>query len=448
MNELTNNKKLEDVLQLGEGQYFEFKESLDKSFAKEMVAFTNASGGYIYLGITDRGTIKGISVTNNLKSKIQDVARNCDPAISVLLSEYNNVLIVDVKEGINKPYSCSAGFFLRMGANSQKMKRNEILSLAVKSGKIRYDEQICNNFDWKDFDNEKFEYYLKLAGISNNLSKEEILKNLRVLTNDGLTNAGVLFFAKKPYKYIISSKVRCIHFHGDKRIDILDKKLIDSGIIGNIEFAIEYLRERVPVRYEIKDIKRKEFPEYPIAAYREAIVNAIIHFDYFLGDTIAIEKLKSSIIINNKGELLFPESEFGKKSEARNRLLVDLLTRTNLMERAGTGIKRVRQACDDNNNKVSFTFSDSFWITIETNIKKNVLLNAPLNAPLNVPLNKRMDMIIKLVNDNKNITIEEMAAKCAVNDKTIKRDIEILKNNNILKRFGSKKTGYWKIVGE
>ncbi len=46
-------------------------------------------------------------------------------------------------------------------------------------------------------------------------------------------------------------------------------------------------------------------------------VNAIIHFDYFLGDTIAIEKLKNSIIINNKGELLFPETDFGKRSSPR-----------------------------------------------------------------------------------------------------------------------------------
>lgn len=69
-------------------------------------------------------------------------------------------------------------------------------------------------------------------------------------------------------------------------------------------------------------------------ACREAIVNAIIHFDYFMADMIAVEKLKSSIVINNKGELLFPESEFGKRSEARNRLLVDLLVRTDFMEKA------------------------------------------------------------------------------------------------------------------
>lgn len=262
---------LNDILVLGEGQYIEFKETLDKSLAKEIVAFANASGGVIYLGITDDGHVKGIEITNRLKSNIQDIAHNCDPSIVISLIEIGNALAIDVREGINKPYSCSSGFYMRMGANSQKMRRDEILALSVKTGKIRFDEQICTSFDWKDFDNEKFEYYLKLAKISYNLPKEEILWNLRLLNDDGFTNAGVLYFAKQPYKYIISSKIRCIHFNDDDRIDILDKKVVDRGIIGNIEFAESYLKERVPVRYEIKELRRKEFPEYPIEAYREAI---------------------------------------------------------------------------------------------------------------------------------------------------------------------------------
>jgi len=262
---------LASIIELGEGQFVEFKESLDKNFQKELVAFANASGGTIYLGITDSGKTKGIEITNRLRSQIQDIAYNCDPLIIINLIEIDNVLAVEVLEGKNKPYSSSAGFFMRMGANSQKMTRNQILELAIKTGKVRYDEQTCDNFDWKDFDDEKFTYYLKLAGISYNLSKEEILRNLRVLTDNGMTNAGVLYFAKQPYKYIISSKIRCIHFNDDDRIDILDKKEVDKGIIGNIEYAVAYLKERVPVRFEIKELKRKEFPEYPIEAYREAI---------------------------------------------------------------------------------------------------------------------------------------------------------------------------------
>jgi predicted HTH transcriptional regulator len=69
--------------------------------------------------------------------------------------------------------------------------------------------------------------------------------------------------------------------------------------------------------------------------------------------------LKSSIVINNKEELLFDVKEFDTKSELRNRLLADLLSRTAFMEWVGTGIKRIRQACSLNGNRVSF---DSFGL--------------------------------------------------------------------------------------
>jgi ATP-dependent DNA helicase RecG len=429
---------LKATLELGEGQFIEFKELPDKNLPKEMVAFANASGGVIYLGINDNGKIKGIETTNKLKSQIQDTARNCDPPVAVLLTQIQNVLTIEVKEGKNKPYSCSTGFFMRMGANSQKMTRNEILSLAIKSGKVRFDEQICTNFNWKDFDDEKFTHYLKLSGISYNLPKEELLRNFRVLTDEGFTNAGVLYFAREPYKYIISSKIRCIHFNDNERIDILDKKEVDRGIIGNIEFAINYLRELIPVRYEIKDIKRKEFPEYPIEAYREAIVNAIIHFDYFLGDTIAIEKLKNSVIINNKGELLFPETDFGKRSEARNRLLVDLLARTDFMEKAGTGIKRVKNACNDNGNEVNFHFTDAFWITIHSN----------KNVPGKVvdKLTDNQKNIIALIKRNPDISARQLAPQVGISHRKIQENIAKLKEYGILERIGPAKGGHWKII--
>lgn len=112
---------------------------MDKGLSKELILLPNASGGkQLYLGVTDTGKIKGIEISNRLKSQIQDLAHNCDPKIILNIAENNNILVIKVEEGVNKPYSCSAGFFMRMGANSQKMTRNEILALAVKSGKIRY----------------------------------------------------------------------------------------------------------------------------------------------------------------------------------------------------------------------------------------------------------------------------------------------------------------------
>jgi ATP-dependent DNA helicase RecG len=101
---------LSDILELGEGQFIEFKESLDKQITKEIVASANASGGIIYLGVSDDGIIKGVDISNKLKSKIQDFSYNCDASIIVSLNIINNILAVEIKKGMNKPYSCSSGF--------------------------------------------------------------------------------------------------------------------------------------------------------------------------------------------------------------------------------------------------------------------------------------------------------------------------------------------------
>ncbi|MCP4156465.1 MAG: hypothetical protein GY757_52615 [bacterium] len=55
------------------------------------------------------------------------------------------------------------------------------------------------------------------------------------------------------------------------------------------------------IRFEIKDGRRIEYPQFPEDAYREAIVNAVIHRDYFENGEVAVEKLKNSILINNPG---------------------------------------------------------------------------------------------------------------------------------------------------
>ncbi|MFT4244737.1 MAG: RNA-binding domain-containing protein [Candidatus Woesearchaeota archaeon] len=440
-----NRDELELILQKGEGQFIEFKESFDKSFTKEVVAFSNASGGKIFIGISDDGKIKGIEHINRLKSQLIDSARGCDPSISIDIDEFEEILVVDVKEGINKPYSCKEGFFLRIGANSQKLKRDEILKLSIKSGNLRFDEQICSTFKWEDFDDDKFKYYLKLAGISNNLKREEILMNLGILTSEGFTNAGVLMFAKEPYRYFKSSKIRCIHFSDTNRVEILDKKEVDKGIIGNIEFGVEYLRDRVPVRFEIKGIKREEYPEYALEAYREAIVNSVIHRDYFneMAD-VAVEKLKNRIIINNPGDLMFDEKKFGTLSVPRNRLIADLISKTHFMEKAGTGIYRIKDYSSLNGNKVEFDYDGYFFTTIYSNSQNIVEKSSEKSSEKGSE--KSSEKIVLLIKKNNTITIEEMSESLCLSTRAIEKQIKKLQELNIIKRMGGRKEGYWEVI--
>jgi len=431
-----NKKEFMGLLRTGEGYFIEFKESFDpKSISKEFVAFANSSGGKIMLGVQDSGEAKGIKITNKLKSQIQDLADNCDPKIEINFEEFEDFLIININEGKNKPYSCSSGFYLRVGANSQKMERDEILALAKEEGKINFDEEICRNFDWKDFDEEKFKNYLSLAKISDNLERDDILRSLKILTLDGLTNAGILFFAKSPSKYIKSSVVRCVHFNDSNRVDILDKKEFDKGIIGNIEFAFDYIKERVPVKFEIKTLKRKEFPEYPEDTYRELIVNSIVHRDYsIVGPDVSIEKLKDKIFISNPGGLLksFPKGMFGKISWPRNKLIADLLSRTYLMEKVGTGIRRVMDLCKNNGNNLEI-FKEENYYTVElfSNDKKTV--------------EKTVEKIIGLIEGNSKITQNQIAKLTGLTMRGVEWNLKNLREKGLIERIGGAKGGHWKV---
>lgn len=155
-----NERELQLILEEGEGYKIEFKESLN-NLDKEMVAFANSSGGRIFLGITDAGKVKGVSITNDLKSRIQDMANNCTPKIKISFDAVGSVFIINIKEGEDKPYECSSGFYKRIGPNSQKMRRDELLDFFRSEGKIRFDELIEPKFSFsRDFDKNRVKRFV------------------------------------------------------------------------------------------------------------------------------------------------------------------------------------------------------------------------------------------------------------------------------------------------
>jgi ATP-dependent DNA helicase RecG len=96
-------KELQQLIEQGEGYTVEFKRSLNSDFKKELVAFANASGGNILLGVNDDGTIASIKITNALRSEIQQHALDCDPPIDIGMREIDNLIVVNVSEGKEKP---------------------------------------------------------------------------------------------------------------------------------------------------------------------------------------------------------------------------------------------------------------------------------------------------------------------------------------------------------
>ena len=274
------------LIKEGEGYTLEFKENLGKKFAVEVVAFANSMGGKILIGVDDEGNIVGTDISNNQRANIQNQISQIEPRINVKVEVVDNVIIVDVPEGEDKPYSSSEGYYLRAGAMCQKMNRNEIREYLEDGGKIQFDRIINKKAKYpEDFDIDAYNKFLKLSNISETLQKEELLTNLNCLEKVGneyvFTNAGIIFFAKNPKKFLIQDYITCISFKGTNRVYILDTLECEKDIITNIEDSLAFAKKHINLTYLINsdvmreqgNATRKEVLEIPEEVLKEAIIN-------------------------------------------------------------------------------------------------------------------------------------------------------------------------------
>ena len=349
-------KDLDVILNEGENYKIEFKESADKSLASEVCAFANASGGRVFIGVDDSGKIIGTDTSNIARSRIQDTINQIEPRIIVDIAIHENIIIIAVPEGTNKPYSCSKGFYLRSGPNSQKLERDSIIDFLQAEGKVIYDSIVNEKYSITDnFNTAEYAKYLKKSNISDVLPRESVLKNLgcaEIASNGNLsyTNAGILFFRDNSQEvHFDFSHVVCALYKGIDKVDIIDAKDLTGNIIENIDNAIVFLKRNLRVRYEIKTVQRKNILELPEDALREAVTNAVCHRDYFeKGVRVMVEIFDDRVEITNPGSVPkgITKDNFGKMSVTRNPVIASLLHRAHYIERMGTGIMRMNQAME------------------------------------------------------------------------------------------------------
>ena len=366
-----NKKELEFILQKGESLKIEFKELFDKSIAKEMVAFANAKGGKIFLGISDKNKIKGINITNKLKSQIQDLSNNCDPSINISIDTFRNILVINILEGKDKPYKCSSGFYLRRGPNSQKMTRNEILDFAIGEGKIRFDEQLNKEFKFpQNFDAKKLDKFLRLGNLSKTLNNKEILLNFGVAKKEKgkllFNNAGVLFFAKEPQKFISWSVFTVVLFKDKEGADIIDRKEITGSLFEIVDNVMDFVKLYAKVAYKFTGKPQREnIYEYSFEAIREAVINSVMHKNYFEhGHNNILKFFPDRIQIENvwikPNHFILEKTVF-----RRNKIIAALFSRIHFGEKLGSGMERMKEYCKKEQApfpKIDFTGSHFYIV--------------------------------------------------------------------------------------
>lgn len=439
-----DKKEFEFLLKEGEGYNLEFKERDSSDLAKEICAFANATGGKILIGVTDKGEVKGITVTNRLKSQITDIARNFDPKLEISLEEVGNVLIIHIPEGKNKPYSVNGKFFMRYGPNSQQLERDEIREFFYKEGLISWDEQENREFSIeKNMSKEAYNRFVRLAHLSMVLSRKELLQNLTLLRDNHLKNAGVLLFAKDITKFFLKATITCVLYEGTDKYNIIDKKEFTKDLYSNYQDALNYLKSKLNTMLIITGGPHEKRLELPEKALREALVNALGHRDYGVrGANVLVDIFLDRIEITNPGGLVkgLKREDFGRKSLSRNTLLFGLIQRTDLVENVGSGIRRMR-----NEMKTYGLYEPKFeisedWFTV---IFKRPTLQK--SEGVSGGVSEGVNLLKEYIQKNPGKRVPLLAKTLGSPAKTIERWLKQLKDKGKIEFKGSpKKGGYWK----
>jgi len=448
-----NSDKVRLLICEGEGLTVEFKEKYTSRIDEDIVAFANARGGTLLLGVRNDGTVGGEHLTNDLKAKINSLARNCKPSISVSMAQVDEVVAIEVEEGSEKPYSCGSGYCRRLNGNTQKMSHDELRIMFAENEPLPFEERTVKGFSFDGVSKAKISAFTKEAGIRiGRTAVADFLRSLWVADEARVKNAGILFFAKDVYGHIHQAQMTLVAFKGADKFHIYDRRDIRDDLLTQFKEAMSFIMRHLNVRSDIRGVNRYDIYEIPLEALREAVVNALMHRDYSItGTQVSLEIYDDRVEIVNPGGLprgLTPE-KFGSVSIRRNEIIADLFYRLQKVERLGSGIRKMKKIMAEAGLPPP-EFDPNGFFRVVFRRSPDFALKRTGREPSGVRekiREKTGEKIIKAIRGKPEITSTELAELAGLTVKGIEWNLKKLKNKGILRRVGPDKGGHWEVIG-
>jgi ATP-dependent DNA helicase RecG len=212
---------------------------------------------------------------------------------------------------------------------------------------------------------------------------------------------------------------------------------------------MDAMKFRESDRVEFGAMERKEIPEIPMDALREALVNSLCHRDYrsLKGNEIAI--FEDRVEIYNPGDFPdgFQPEDFIKGKERsilRNPLIAETLFKSKEIERWGSGLKRISDECHEHDVRVEFKILKSGFLVV---FDRPFLgdMGTPQKTP-QIEISNLEGKVLRAIAGNAKISRVQLASMLRMSPETVKEYLEKLKRKRFLKRHGSPRTGRWEIL--
>lgn len=443
---MLNAEEIKNLVLGGEGYNVDFKRSVPskvRELTEEVCSFLNAAGGYLLIGVNDANEIVGAEIDNSKRSAIQGSIGEISPMCHYNMYDVDvngkKVWVIEVPSGKNKPYFFSGCTYLREGANSQKLTNvEEIRDVFQRHERIYFDAIPLPKVNLLErLDKDNFREFKREAHIVSDIDDFQVLDSLKVFDDNNVAKSGgVLFFDCHPEQVFFHAVVRCVLFKGTDKVYILDDKTFGGPLLQQYNKAIEWLKGKLQVAYEVKGTgPREEIWEIPLEVFKEAIINALAHRDYDeQGASITIEMFDDRVEVTNPGALLpVVAKNFGRKSLSRNPLVFGLFTRMHLVEHIGSGIPRMRKAMlDAGLHEPTFDTEGMFTVTFQRPLKRD-----------NISLNHLQEKLIQLVAQKPNLSMDQIGKELGIGRTSVYKVVRSLRDLGILEHVGRRSDGKW-----
>lgn len=458
-----NLESLRPIVALGESDQREFKKTTGelRGGMESLCAFLNGSGGQVFFGVTEAGKIRGQDISD---ATLQEVAREIvklDPPATVMQSRISveatrEVLVLEVSPGPQAPYCYNGRPYRRVTSTTSLMPQAEYKRRLLERSHAlrRWENQVAARYRPADLDLEEIRWTLSDAREAGRLAAPttdplDALEKLKVIDNGQILQAAVVAFAKEMLPEYPQCALRLARFRGTTKNEFLDQRQITGHAFHLLREAELFLRRHLPVRGRLEPgvMQRQDEPLFPLAALREALVNALCHRDYSIhGGAVSVAIYDDRLEIESAGLLPFGLTVLDLKrkhpSKPRNPLLANLFYLRGLIERWGSGTQRLVELCVKAGHPEPQFEEAAGSVTVTFPI-------AGYSPPHRIEhdLTDRQRRILHILGDGRQRTAKQVTSEFGtpIASATLRRELTLLRDLGLIESGGHGRGAFWRL---
>ncbi|MFT3979251.1 MAG: ATP-binding protein [Ferruginibacter sp.] len=437
-----------------EQQNIEFKQNWHDDYLKWVCGFANANGGVIYIGKDDNGNVVDVP---DYKKLMDDIPNKIKNAMGItaevnLHKETAKHFIEVITPSYSVPISVRGRYYFRSGSTKQELTGATLNEFLLKKSGKTWDDVIEQRATFSDIDEKAVKTFLAASENAGRLPENnqvptipELFEKLRLTENGLLKRAAIILFGKDPGKFYPSIYVKIGRF-GKDDTDILFQETEEGNLIMLLQGVLNQLNHKFLIRsIGFEGMHRIEKGEYPLAAIREMLLNALVHRNY-MGAPIQIRIYDGKISIWNEGTL--PEGltlaalKRSHSSRPRNPIIADVAFKGGYIDAWGRGTIKILDTCKEAElpEPEMQELDGGFSITLF----KNTLTEEQLTK---LGLNERQVKAISFVKKKGKITNAAYQKLLSVSKATATRDLtDLTEKLDLLEKIGQTGAGTFYIL--